>query len=383
MDLCLVLEHDCNLRCDYCYTGEKRSRKMLEETAKRAIDFALAQHPDTFSLSFFGGEPLLNPETLKFAVHYASEQLAALLPKVPWIVILSTNATLIDDALVGELRRLPNADGLRVHVSLDGPEAVHDAHRRAWNGSGSHAAVKRGIARLKEHHIPILPVATIHPDTAAHLGDIARELVSVAEKRALLSFNLRATWDAPALADLRKGLGCAGQFWADCFREGHKITLEPLAGKILNHLHEGGACPGRCQMALEDIVVAPSGRIYPCGEMVGADTDHRLVIGDIENGFDRNQVARLLAQKSRVEQTCADCGLRSRCDSACACRHLALTGTLGEITESLCNLEEALVEAADNVAETLWAEQCEAFLHTFYRTQWQLIPGAALLRPRR
>ncbi|MGC4070617.1 MAG: radical SAM protein [Polyangiaceae bacterium] len=381
--LCLVLEHDCNLRCDYCYTGEKRPAKMSRETAKRAIDFALAQNPDTFSLSFFGGEPLLNPDTLEFAVHYTSEQLATLLPEVPWIVILSTNATLIDETLVDELRRLPNAGGLRVHVSLDGPEQIHDAHRRTTNGQGSHAAVRRAITLLKEHRIPVLPVATINPDTAAHLGDITRELVSVAKRRALFSFNLRASWDASALADLRKGLRDACLFWAECFREGREVILEPLAGKILNHLHEVGACPGRCQMALDDIVVAPSGRIYPCGEMVGADSDVRLVIGDVWNGFDRDRVARLLAQKSRVEQTCGACGLRSRCDSACACRHLALTGTLGEITETLCELEEALVEAADTMAETLWAEQCGTFLHTFYRTQWQLLPGASLLRPRR
>jgi len=383
MDLCLVLDHDCNLRCDYCYTGEKRARQMTRETAKRAIDFALARTPTAFSLSFFGGEPLLNRDVLGYAVRYASEQLTQHFPRVPWIVILATNATLLDEVVVRELRQLPNADGLRVHVSLDGPKHVHDAHRSTRDGRGSYEAVVRGIGRLKQERIAVLPVATINPDTAKYLGDITRELFTFAEKRALFTFNLRANWTSGAIDQLRSGLFAAGQVWADEFRAGRPFQLEPFSGKILHHLHGIAACPGRCQMALEDIVVAPSGRLYPCGEMVGTDCDDRHVIGDLQDGFDHAKITRLLIQKSRVEITCGDCGLRDRCDSACGCRHVALTGKLGDITETLCSIEEALVDAADTAAEALWAEQCESFLQTYYRSEWQLIPGTALLPSRR
>ena len=40
MELTLVLDHHCNLRCTYCYAGDKFSRRMSEATMRRAIDLA-------------------------------------------------------------------------------------------------------------------------------------------------------------------------------------------------------------------------------------------------------------------------------------------------------------------------------------------------------
>ena len=37
------LTHNCNLRCDYCYTGDKFGRGMSEATADRAVDFVVAE----------------------------------------------------------------------------------------------------------------------------------------------------------------------------------------------------------------------------------------------------------------------------------------------------------------------------------------------------
>ena len=59
----LHLTHDCNLRCSYCYGGEKGGGRMSSETADAAVAFAArearrqgAQH---LEVVFFGGEPLL------------------------------------------------------------------------------------------------------------------------------------------------------------------------------------------------------------------------------------------------------------------------------------------------------------------------------------
>lgn len=38
MNLTLVLTHDCNLRCRYCYAGKKFGRAMSWDVAKRALD---------------------------------------------------------------------------------------------------------------------------------------------------------------------------------------------------------------------------------------------------------------------------------------------------------------------------------------------------------
>ena len=40
MELTLFVDHQCNLRCKYCYNGEKFPRRMSLETMHKAVDLA-------------------------------------------------------------------------------------------------------------------------------------------------------------------------------------------------------------------------------------------------------------------------------------------------------------------------------------------------------
>jgi uncharacterized protein len=84
-----------------------------------------------------------------------------------------------------------------------------------------------------------------------------------------------------------------------------------------------------------------------------------------------------------VEETCAPCALRERCQSHCGCRHVALTGELGRINQALCEIEESFILAADEVARLLVAEGCPAFLDTYYRKRYLPAAGSTLTRLRR
>ena len=58
MKVCLVLTHQCNLACSYCYAGEKFNKHMSEETAMDGLRMLFDGSGD-LELSFFGGEPFL------------------------------------------------------------------------------------------------------------------------------------------------------------------------------------------------------------------------------------------------------------------------------------------------------------------------------------
>ena len=63
MKVCLVLTHQCNLGCSYCYAGEKFRSAMTVETGVRALRLAFAR-PGPIEVSFFGGEPMIAFGTL-------------------------------------------------------------------------------------------------------------------------------------------------------------------------------------------------------------------------------------------------------------------------------------------------------------------------------
>ena len=74
--LCLHISHDCNLRCKYCFAGTGNFGgeriNMSKEVGIAAIDFLVSQSGNRKNLEvdFFGGEPLINFDTVKAVVEY-------------------------------------------------------------------------------------------------------------------------------------------------------------------------------------------------------------------------------------------------------------------------------------------------------------------------
>jgi uncharacterized protein len=380
MELSLFIEHQCNLRCSYCYTGEKFNQRMPRETMERAVALALSMPSPELDVSFFGGEPLIHLDFVRECVEHAEAEVAKLPAPRPRVrFILNTNATLIDDAAIELLR----SRRFTVFVSLDGPRDVHDRHRIDAGGRGSFDKTAAGIARLREAKIPFQIMLVFGADTAERLGDAVAEALRLGAEKIILSTNYRDHWDEPAYAALQRGLADAGRIWADAVRSGHVVPLEPLHTKILSHIKSGIPRASRCSLAGREITVAPSGRIYPCPQMVGEDRDPELVIGHVDSGIDPERVARLRAEKEASLETCASCELVSRCHNQCGCRHVALSGRLGVITETLCETESAYIDAADAIAEQLFGERSLPFIDSYYRRSWEPAPGAMLVTLRR
>ena len=72
MDVSLVLTHDCNLGCGYCYTGAKFRKRMPREIADKALDLAFNDPAPEVQLSYFGGEPTLELDMLLAVAHEAN-----------------------------------------------------------------------------------------------------------------------------------------------------------------------------------------------------------------------------------------------------------------------------------------------------------------------
>lgn len=381
MELTLFVDHACNLRCRYCYNGRKFSRPMPLDVMRASLDLALAQRPAALDVSFFGGEPLLHPDFLEATLAEVEARVAAMSEPRPRLrYVMNTNGT-IADARVLTMMAPPRK--FTLFVSLDGPAEVHDAHRVDERGQGSYATIVANLTRLREAGLRYCLVAVVRPDTARRLGQVAQALFEQKPTVAMLTPDLRAPWTEESIADLRAGLRDAGQVWMEAFRAGTAVDFEPLHGKILTHIKEGIPCPERCTLAGQAFAVAPTGRLYPCAQMIGEDDESSWVIGQVASGFDRARLAELQIAKDRVEETCAPCALRDRCQSHCGCRHVALTGELGRINQALCELEESFITAADDVATTLMAERCPAFIHNYYERPYVPAAGSTLTRLRR
>jgi uncharacterized protein len=380
MELTLFVDHQCNLRCSYCYNGDKFNRTMDLETMRAAVRIAARSPGNQLDVSFFGGEPLLRLPFLKQTVAHVSRVHSELPEPRPRLrFILNTNGTLIDDAAI----ELLCSQRFTVFVSIDGPRDVHDRCRVDAGGRGSFDKTLAGVDKLRQAKVPFQIMLVFGAETGARLGEGVRMLLPLGAEKIQLNANYRDDWSARAIAGLRRGLRAAGDAWIDWFRAGKALPVAPLHSKILSHIKAGLPCPSRCRLGGNELTVSPSGRIHPCPQMVGEDTGDELVIGHVRSGIDAGALALLERKKAQSLATCQRCGLFDRCQSQCGCRHVALTGQLGKITASLCETESAYIDAADRVAETLVAENCRTFIEYFYRRTWQPAEGAELVTLRR
>lgn len=147
--LFLEVTESCNLRCGYCVYGGhyqyKRNHGQLSMTrdiACRALDY-LKEHSSKSkrtSVSFYGGEPLLDFELVKFCAGYAKD----IIPGNKLSFAITTNGTI----LTPEMAEFFYENDFRVLVSIDGPQDIHDSFRLDLKGKGSHKRTVDGLKNL-------------------------------------------------------------------------------------------------------------------------------------------------------------------------------------------------------------------------------------------
>ena len=131
----------CNFACDYCIQGDhgdynKHAAKMSLETAGRVGDWAERRldelGAESYVLTFFGGEPLLNLPV----VYYLAERMwqACQARGVRMLVNVITNGLLLTPDVVDRLAPF----GLNgVKITLDGDRDTHNQMRPLRGGQGT------------------------------------------------------------------------------------------------------------------------------------------------------------------------------------------------------------------------------------------------------
>ncbi len=155
----------CNLDCDYCYLPSRDDRSRLPLELLELILARVLESPyvdGDFTLLWHAGEPLTMPiafyDEATALIRRALERHAG--PPLAIHQSLQTNAMVIDAAWCDCFER----NGIHVGVSLDGPAALHDAHRRTRTGLPSHAAGLRGMEWLRRRGIPFQVIAVLTAD---------------------------------------------------------------------------------------------------------------------------------------------------------------------------------------------------------------------------
>ncbi|MHC1944481.1 radical SAM protein [Bradyrhizobium sp. UFLA06-06] len=157
----------CNIDCSYCYWFRDAAvydkPKLMSAEVLQQLLLRLEQHVARYSLVDFpvilhGGEPLLwgvdNFHRFAEACEGVSSRTGCEIP-----IAVTTNGVLIDD----EWLDCFEARNISVAISIDGPAHIHDAHRKTFQGTGTHAAVERAARMLVSRDIGVIALAVCNP----------------------------------------------------------------------------------------------------------------------------------------------------------------------------------------------------------------------------
>jgi uncharacterized protein len=152
----------CNLDCDYCYLPFRQSKQritpeVLAQILRRTFESSVVG--DHFTVVWHAGEPFVLPiafyrDALDIIARYNWRDVAV-------SQSFQTNGTLITPEWCGFIRERQ----LRIGVSVDGPEFLHDRHRKTRGGRGTWSKVMKGIEALNEHSIPFHVITVLTADS--------------------------------------------------------------------------------------------------------------------------------------------------------------------------------------------------------------------------
>jgi len=347
--LCLHIAHDCNLRCGYCFadTGDFGTRKrelMSPQVAEQAIEFIIQQSgPRKYSeIDFFGGEPLLNMETVRHAVAYARrrEQETG---KV-FRLTLTTNGVLLNDEIIQFL----NDNDISLVLSLDGRQKVHDDVRPFPGGKGSYNLALRGIRRAVESR---------GGDNYYVRGTFtAKNLDFAADVMAMYDLGFRRLSVEPVV--LKDGeLALREEHIAVVAAEYERLAEEYLAKRLAGegfeffhfnmNIHNGPCVAKRlsgCGAGHEYMAVTPEGELYPCHQFVGRE-EYRL--GSVSEGVVNQDLPQVFRRNHVLnKEACRQCWARYHCSGGCHANADLIHGDITKPYEIGCELQKKRLECA-------------------------------------
>ena len=299
---------DCNMACDYCFYLDKAelfqgaSHRMSDDVQRALVRETMRAAGKQVIFVWQGGEPTLMghrffERAVELQMKFGRGQTVG--------NALQTNGLLLDDRWLQLFRRYRFLIG----ISLDGPEQVHDHHRRRLGGQGSHARAVAATRRLLEAGISTNSLSVVTDHSVKFPRQIYSHLRSLGLTHLQFIPCVEPSERRPDPAAYGDFLCQVFDLWCKDFRKGLPTATVRNFESVL-HLYAGYPAP---ECTLMDscgvyLVVEHDGGVYPCDFYV--EPQWRLgdvtrdSLGDLLNSDRQRGFGQLKTQLCRRCQAC-------------------------------------------------------------------------------
>ncbi|MCI0470743.1 MAG: radical SAM protein [Candidatus Aminicenantes bacterium] len=247
-NLTFIVTDECNFNCSYCM--QKKEKKTISYNIIRtAVDFfyPFLKSSDKILIGFYGGEPLLAFDKIKYTVLLIKEKNKIENKHIGFT--LTTNGSL----LTGEMLEFFNTHGFALQLSFDGLAQEKSREK------GSLARTLQVMKRIQSRPGISFEINSVFsPDTAGDFFDSLRFIIEQKGPDITFNFSSMENWLPAHLETLTNELERLVDYLALYYRKSGRIPVKNFQAQ------DSRQGISRCSAGLNHIAVTPEGKLWGC-----------------------------------------------------------------------------------------------------------------------
>lgn len=336
MECTLYLTENCNLKCTYCYEGNNKRKKMLNnDDLEKAISFIVQNNPkgENIDLTLLGGEPLLNKTAIYSCMDIINHRY--LQSKTLFKFHITTNGILLDEDII----RLFKENEVNVSISIDGNKETHNLNRKSKSGEDVYDDIISNMKLMQEMGVDFFVRMTVTENNVALLFTNLQYFFDMGIRKFHLGIDNMSQWTDEGLQILDEQMDKMDQFYLNVLCKDNNAILNLHDYKIGTFVAK--SIPQYCSGGSEGhLVINSSGELFPCGYVVN---DNVWNLGTINTGLNRNKFLESARSHVVPKSVCHECDIAFTCSGAkCGFCNYIKTGKLNVHSEQTCKRERIL-----------------------------------------
>ena len=310
LDLTILVTHNCQMRCTYCFEGSKEKSVIGEQTIDAVIRL-IERHSDVcrkVRVTWFGGEPLLAYLQIK----QLSQKILQFCQSkgIDYSADITTNGLALTPDRCKEL--INELSVKRYIITIDGPAFIHDKRRPLQSDGPTFQKIWNNICTLTENGAWVTLRMTIDRENRPYIKEFLHMLAG-SQLKGRVGLSFCRTIDFNFTPDAVKAQLYTEEEWEaeewELIQTAHDLGLWSYR---FPHAAPTGGC-----LRQGDITIAATGIIYKCLDTVG---DERWACGNVAETSQTNTplwYRQWLDWTPMSNDRCRNCVLQPLCNGGC------------------------------------------------------------------
>lgn len=304
----LNVSHGCNLRCSYCYAGKgdygDNGVFMKISIAQRVSELIDNYAQNVKSITFFGGEPTLNPDVIEYFCE-----------KYPhFTFMMQTNGTNLLNPRIVDLILKYN---FKITVSIDGPKEIHDSNRQDVRGNPTYDLIKENVKRIMDTDPnKIVSVQATYTTNSRKRYSKKEVAQSIFNDFGVPNIAVNNVWEkGDSLPDYKFDLAVVEEQFSDFLKSQPFYVRTSVADILSMFFSKDVDWHHYCEAGLALVSIDPNGDIWPCHLFV--KTSEKIAnVKEDELASVWNKISNypeIFHTFNKDNSTCNSCIARFRC----------------------------------------------------------------------